>query len=48
MKKQTTSVLPAGKKISLNKKTISNLVAPVTNSNNFWEIGPYKKMFYLS
>jgi hypothetical protein len=42
MKKEITTAT-AGKKLSLNKKTVSNLVAPGTNRNNFWEIGPTKK-----
>ena len=42
MKKQLNPALKAEKKLSLNKKTVSNLVAPATNSNSFWEIGPSK------
>ncbi|HUR64907.1 MAG TPA: hypothetical protein VMZ03_01030 [Chitinophagaceae bacterium] len=41
MKKQMNADLTAGKKLRLNKKTISNLASPV-RSNNFWEIGPSK------
>jgi len=44
MKKKIDPAI-AGKKLSLNKKTISNLAAPGTNSNNFWEIGPTKRCF---
>jgi hypothetical protein len=44
MKKQTNPA-SAGKKLKLSKKTVSNLVAPATGSNNFWEIGPTKKCF---
>jgi len=42
MKKNMNTAATAEKKLTLNKKTISNLNAPVTNKNNFWELGPSK------
>jgi len=44
MKKQTNPAT-AGKKLRLNKKTVSNLAAPATNSKNVLELGPTKKCF---
>ena len=40
MKKQM-SPATAGKKLKLNKKTVSNLAAPGTNG--WWEFGPTRK-----
>jgi hypothetical protein len=40
MKKEMNPVVITGRKLRLSKKTISNLAAPATNNNNFWEIAP--------
>jgi hypothetical protein len=42
MKKKIDSAT-AGKKLSLNKKTVSNLTASGMNSNNYWGMAPTKK-----
>jgi hypothetical protein len=44
MKKQMNPAT-AGKKLKLSKKTVSNLAAPATSSNSFWEIAPTKRCF---
>jgi hypothetical protein len=44
MKKQMNPAT-AGKKLSLNKKTVSNLAASGMNSNNYWGMAPTKRCF---